>query len=283
MFECCYQKLIILQSCLIFRRVYAIRAEESKKFSFPVTSFCSDHAFWQDKCFSKEIAQNYTLARNCNVTHNDSSIGKKVTEDSCLATKFPTSSVGIYDDSFYCNRSKTCIPKSFTCNGAVNCVHAEDEDFELCKHTFPEGATVYCQEANRTQYNISIYAVPCDGIIECKDGLDEISCSWVWQNSALVIIFAYVIVNVSWYFTYYHVYFKLKADIKQMIQGTTSCKFNQRSTSEPVTSEEKSVAKIIDVNVTSYKLYWREKFSEKFGTNNVSEIKGDSLAWLKVK
>jgi len=51
------------------------------------------------------------------------------------------------------------------CNGAVNChVAAEDEDFELCQSTFPEGALVKCKESNRSNYNIIIYAVPCDGI-----------------------------------------------------------------------------------------------------------------------
>ena len=53
-----------------------------------------------------------------------------------------------------------------TCNGAVNChVAAEDEDFELCQYTFPEGALVYCKETNRSHYDIFIYAVPCDGIV----------------------------------------------------------------------------------------------------------------------
>ena len=46
----------------------------------------------------------------------------------------------------------------------MNCKFAEDENFDLCKSTFPEGATVKCLEAVRPFYKIWIYAVPCDGI-----------------------------------------------------------------------------------------------------------------------
>ena len=63
---------------------------------------------------------------------------------------------------------------------------------------------------------------------------------------------------------------------------TTDLGDNNNNKRKMSTTEEKAATKIINVNVTSYKLYWREKFSEEFGTKNVSEIKGDSLAWLKV-
>ena len=70
------------------------------------------------------------------------------------------------EESFFCQKSKSCIPKSWTCDGAVQCIYGEDEDFELCKDTFPERATIKCLEANRTNlFNITIFAVPCDGII----------------------------------------------------------------------------------------------------------------------
>ena len=46
----------------------------------------------------------------------------------------------------------------------MNCKYAEDENFDLCKSTFPDGATVKCLEADRPFYKIWIYAVPCDGI-----------------------------------------------------------------------------------------------------------------------
>ena len=53
-------------------------------------------------------------------------------------------------------------------------MYGEDEQFELCKDTFAKEATIECVE-NRLPgtTDVTIMAVPCDGIIECRDGIDE--------------------------------------------------------------------------------------------------------------
>ena len=53
-------------------------------------------------------------------------------------------------------------------------MYGEDEEFELCKDTFPKEATIECVE-NRLPgtIDVTIMAIPCDGIIECRDGTDE--------------------------------------------------------------------------------------------------------------
>ena len=53
-------------------------------------------------------------------------------------------------------------------------MYGEDEQFELCKDTFPKQATIECVE-NRLPgtIDVTIMAVPCDGIVECRDGSDE--------------------------------------------------------------------------------------------------------------
>ena len=60
------------------------------------------------------------------------------------------------------------------CDGIVHCFFGEDEADETCKDmlSFPEEATIKCLE-NRPGYNITIQAIPCDGIPECKGELDE--------------------------------------------------------------------------------------------------------------
>ena len=60
------------------------------------------------------------------------------------------------------------------CDGIVHCIFGEDEADETCKDmlSFPEEATIKCFE-NRPGYNITIQAIPCDGIPECKGELDE--------------------------------------------------------------------------------------------------------------
>ena len=75
-------------------------------------------------------------------------------KDSCLS-----------NDDFYCHKSRTCVPKSYKCDGSVNCLHGEDEELEECKSTFSEGATLECEEAYRPGFSITVYAVPCDGIV----------------------------------------------------------------------------------------------------------------------
>ena len=61
-----------------------------------------------------------------------------------------------------------------TCDGIFHCLYGEDEQFELCKDTFPKEATIKCIE-NRLPgtIDVTIMAIPCDGILECRDGQDE--------------------------------------------------------------------------------------------------------------
>ena len=53
-------------------------------------------------------------------------------------------------------------------------MYGEDEQFELCKDTFPKEATIECVE-NRLPgtIDVTIMAIPCNGIVECRDRSDE--------------------------------------------------------------------------------------------------------------
>ena len=60
-----------------------------------------------------------------------------------------------------------------TCDGIFHCLYGEDEQFELCKDTFPKEATIKCIENRLPGIDVTIMATPCDGIVECRDGSDE--------------------------------------------------------------------------------------------------------------
>ena len=75
---------------------------------------------------------------------------------------------------FICVKSNLLSNLEKLCDGVVHCLFAEDEDYNICKkeNVFPNGATIECVE-NRPGYNITILAVPCNGICECKGCIDE--------------------------------------------------------------------------------------------------------------
>ena len=43
----------------------------------------------------------------------------------------------------------------------------------MCEKTFPTVATIKCIENRLPGYDITIKAIPCDGVVECRDGSDE--------------------------------------------------------------------------------------------------------------
>ena len=61
----------------------------------------------------------------------------------------------------FCSRSNQCIWNDWVCDGFVQCLRGDDEDFEMCleRESFPKGATFRCQEANRTKLRSLPYLV----------------------------------------------------------------------------------------------------------------------------
>lgn len=59
------------------------------------------------------------------------------------------------------------------CDGVFHCIFGEDESLEACKDTYPEGATIKCIEDRLDGVDLTIMAVPCDGVKECRSREDE--------------------------------------------------------------------------------------------------------------
>ena len=170
------------------------------------SDFCQDYSYWSSKerCVEGGLQKEFTFARRCStyVTPTNGNIckdGVAFSDQSqatllkqmidanldtsayrpCLNTDSLCSSLG--SEYYQCPSSKTCIKKSKICDGVVHCFNGDDEKFELCSTAFsyiwPKEATVLCFEENRLDYNISILAIPCNNIVECKNAEDEEFCS----------------------------------------------------------------------------------------------------------
>ena len=95
-----------------------------------------------------------------------------------------------------------CVHKDLVCDGHPQCLNNEDEDFDTCKtkwiekKVFPRHATVRCK--SKAYPSLEIIAGPCDGIVECRNSIDESSCS---DDSTTIIVAVVVIGVIILYFT----------------------------------------------------------------------------------
>ena len=74
----------------------------------------------------------------------------------------------------YCGEKDECVYPNQWCDGIANCRNGEDEDLEECN--FSPLASITCHKKDIYNINISIRAVMCNNITECKDGEDEQGC-----------------------------------------------------------------------------------------------------------
>ena len=96
------------------------------------------------------------------------------------------------------------------CDGVVHCFYAEDEDFNDCKHknVFPNSATIECVENRPVGYDITILAVPCNGVCECR-GCSDDDCGgdimghnitlYFWVTLLILFVCFFIIICVIHY------------------------------------------------------------------------------------
>ena len=163
--------------------------------SYRPSKLCSDLAFWKDKCLDdSQNAVMYRESRRCKTyehfsyqidecQHNEVYCPNKAKclsdINKCQAGLYFGNEIHCQNHSmFHCHESNQCIWQDWVCDGFVQCLQGEDEDFDLCyqRGSFAEGAMVKCAETKRFSYNVMILATKCNGVVECADGSDEDQC-----------------------------------------------------------------------------------------------------------
>ena len=160
-----------------------------------------DYSFWNShRCYNGTVTSDYTCARICNTYINDIK-DTPVIKDYC-----PNSNDGVSCSNtqhYFCEKSRTCIEKSKLCDGIFHCLWGEDEQFDECKNTFPEAATIKCIEADRPPWiNITILAIPCNGERECLDVNDE-NCESNWYITFGTMIIFFILISFGWFYIHF--------------------------------------------------------------------------------
>ena len=178
---------------------------------------CSDLDFWKVQCLKdSQNATKYVESRRCATYEN-----KSLKAAHCQSNEIYCSNKGKCLDHvnfcssqfyfgnetqcqshamYHCHKSNQCIWQDWVCDGFVQCLEGEDEDFDLCysRGSFAEGATIKCDEAIRYGYNVTILATKCNGIVECKNGIDEVDCENNDKKGLIAVGILFMTVAIIW-------------------------------------------------------------------------------------
>ena len=197
--------------------------------SFRPSKVCSDLAFWKHRCLNNsQGALQHVEAKRCSTyephfNRNETCLTNEVycsNKDTCLTNineceghfYFGNETQCKNQNMYHCPISNQCIWFDWVCDGFVQCLEGDDEDFDLCneRKSFAEGATVKCNETKRYTYNITILATKCNRIVECQNGEDELDSDCQTDESkvsiVLGVVFAVIFLIWIWIHHFYSTY-----------------------------------------------------------------------------
>ena len=131
---------------------------------------------------------------------------------------------------FQCNPNSTAKPQcaygNEVCDTVVNCPDGSDEDFEMCQDYFSESATIVCSKTNTYNFNVTIKAIACDGIVECADARDEFRCYHPIPNEHIYLTFGFILLAINVIAFILWMYIKGRLRLKQPGNKLTQKEFN---------------------------------------------------------
>ena len=199
-----------------YQKSFSVTSDDFAR-SFRPSKLCSDLAFWKDRCLNdSQDASKYVESRRCSTYRNGSFLIKQCQNNEiycpnkgkCLADVndceahfyFGNETQCLNQNMHHCHESNQCIWKDWVCDGFIQCLQGDDEDFNLCyeRRSFAEGATFKCTEAKRFGYDVTILATKCNDIEECKDGIDEDGCQNDDSSGLISIGILFLAIAVIW-------------------------------------------------------------------------------------
>ena len=154
------------------------------------TTFCSEESelYW-DELINRLICTNKTEWLS---TQPKSFSDPHFCQQSC-SDPSPSCQSCTNKDYFNCSISnRTCLHPDLECDGHPQCPDHEDEDLTRChqkyidNHIIEPYASYRC--TNLFYDKMEIYAVPCNGVIECLDHSDELGCKDNYKANVVLII-----------------------------------------------------------------------------------------------
>ena len=141
---------------------------------------------------------------------------------------------------------KPRIKEEEICDGVIHCPEAEDEEFERCKQrkAFSESATVECE--SRWMDNVTILAIQCNSLKECKSGKDEKDCDvpqWIY----LVVFGSCLLIStVSSVIAFLYAKIEMKVDKDDLdIENSADCEVQAMVVNSTNTTLRKKACRVL--------------------------------------
>ena len=167
----------IIQRSVVWDEDYQTCEDHSAQV-WPLNSACPNSSHYLEKLKNFYPGENYSSVAH----YTDYKLAEDPHNcwDSC-SSPGPNCCACTNKKYFKCEKSGVCVHPDLRCDGHPQCQHGEDEDVNICLDIWVKNKLVSAAaslKCNSSRYpHIYTVSVPCDGVQECEERLDEANCS----------------------------------------------------------------------------------------------------------